>query len=315
LLATLGAAGIGVLLLLVGAVTAVVVWSRGKFAVGPAAAVALAIVALQTIGAANGYPGVMATLSTAEPVRAQLFELAVGLVLAGFVVGGGLGLLAGLAHTWLGRRPPAGVAALAVGVSAGAVLAGTMAVVTRLGSDAGGPEWPNYAPANVLVPVLQPLVSAGTQLVAGATILLLLCVVLDRVTAGWTRRRTDAVITLLWLGMLIYGMRFEMRGSLAADLARWAPGGLAVGVGLMLAYQLFRRFGPGVVPVLMAVLIAMSEWGEALARPVPSSVVGALLVALGGLAGALLWSRVLARGSSGSTSTAPPDPVADPPAP
>jgi hypothetical protein len=288
LIVSLGSGGVLVMLLLAGAVAALVVWSRGTFALGPALAVALAVAGLQAVGAANGFPGMMASLTTAEPVRTQLFELGVGLVVAGFLVGGGFGLLAGLAHAWRARSSPR--SALAAGTSAGAVLAGVGAALGRSGG-AGAPDWPDYSGAVMYSPVLQSVVPAGTALVAGTTALLLLLVVVDRVTRAWARRRTDAVITLLWLGMLIAGAGFEMRGSIGADLLRWTPMGLGVGVGLCLVYQLYRRFGPGMVPPLVAVLLALNQWEEALARAIPSSVPGALLASSLTIAAALWWGR------------------------
>jgi membrane protease YdiL (CAAX protease family) len=306
LIVSLGAVGIGVMLLLAGAVTAVVVWSRGPFAVAPAAAVALAVVVLEAIGAVNGIPGLTATLSTAEPVRAQLFARVVGLVVAGFVVGGGLGLLAGLAHAWLVRRTLGG--APLAGLATGAVLAGGIAAASRWGDAGSGPDWPNYAPANGYLPALQPVVSAGMALVAGTTVLLLLMVVVDRVTRGWTRRRTDAAVSLLWLGMVISGVTFEVHASLGADLLRWLANGLTAGVGLLLAYAIYRRYGPGVVPLLVAFLLVADAWEGALARAIPSSVAGALLASVVTLGAAFLWARWLAAYGAGA-ATSPSSPV------
>jgi membrane protease YdiL (CAAX protease family) len=311
LIVSLGSVGVGVLLLLAGAVAAVVVWSRGAFARGPAVVVALAVVVLEAIGAVNGIPGVIATLGTAEPVRTQLFARAVGLVVAGFVVGGGVGLLAGLAHTWLARptRPGAALAGLATG----AVLAGAAAAAARWGDAGTGPDWPNYAPANGYLPALQPVVAAGMALIVGTTSLLLLMVVVDRATRGWTRRRVDAASALLWLGMLISGITFEARGSVGADLLRWLPNGLSAGLGLLLVYAIFRRYGPATVPLLVSSLLVAGEWEGALARAVPSSVPAALLASVVMFAAAGFWGRRLAANPA-LTSPSTPSLGAAPPA-
>jgi hypothetical protein len=230
-------------------------------------------------------------------VRAQIFARVVGLLVAGFVVGGGLGLLAGLAHTWLARPTRAG--ASAAGLSLGALLVGGLAAAARLRDTGAGPDWPDYAPAVVYLPVLQPLVGAVTALVAGTTVLLLLMVVVDRATRGWTRRRTDATITLLWLGMLLSGIGFELRESVGAALLRWLPSGLAMGLGLLLIYAIYRRYGPAIVPLLCAFLLVAEAGKRALAGAIPSSVAGALLASVATLAAAFFWGRRLAASSAG----------------
>jgi membrane protease YdiL (CAAX protease family) len=296
LIGRLGSVGLSVLLLLTGVVVAVVVWSRGAFAVKAAAAAATALVVLQVAGAVNGVPAALASFTTAEPLRTQIVELAVGLLLASVAVAGGFGLLTGLAHTWLrGVGGGAWRPAVGVGVAAGLALAGGRAVWARAFPSGGGPEWPSYEAAGTYLPVLQPIVQALTALVAAGAALLLVVAVVERWTAGWTRRRTDAVVTLLWLGLVLSGAAADMRGTLAADLTRWAAGGVAVGAALLGVYHLARRFGAAPIPVLVAVLLAATQLEVALVRPfdgAPAAAAGAtLLVALGAAA----WSRALQR--------------------
>jgi MFS family permease len=298
MIVSLGSAGLVVLLLLVGVVVAVLVWSRGGFAVGPVAAVALAIVALQCAGAVNGFPSLRATFTTAEPVRTQLFEFFAGLVVAGVAVAGGLGLLAGLAHTWLHRRALSrGAGSVTIGIAAGFALAGGVAAASKLLPSEAAPEWPSYDAAVAYFPALQPFVESATAFIAATAALLLLVAVVERVTAGWTRRRTDATITLLWIGVLLYGIGMDLERTLAADLLRWGLGGAAAGVSLIAVYHLYRRFGPAPIPLLTVVLLSALRWERALARPLESSLTGALLGIVLTAVAALWWNRSLERGA------------------
>ena len=299
----LGSVGLTVLLLLAGVVVAVVVWSRGSFAVKAAVVSALTLFALQAAGGVNGVPAALASFTTAEPVRTQLFELAAGLLLASIVVAGGFGLLTGLATTWLrGWTGAGGAAPLTLGAASGLALAGAGAVLSRLIPAQGGPEWPDYAAAAVYVPSIQAVVESGTGFVAATTVLLLVVAAAERWTADWTRRRMDTGVALIWLGLLASGIAVEMRGTLTADLLRWAALGVASGVALLAVLQLTRRVGPAPIPVLVAVLLLTSRWQEALLRPLEGSLVAATGATLLVGAGAVLWSRSLA--SSGAPGDA-----------
>jgi hypothetical protein len=301
-LVSLGSAGIGVLVLLASVVAAVVVWSRGRFAARAFVAVTLSVAAIQTVGAANGFPAVVAGFTTAEPLRAQLFAVGAGLVIAGLLLSGSLGLLAGLAHTWLWRSPTAAAGRpFTPGAFAGLALAGALSAATALAPEALGPRWPELGAAGAYLPALQALVEALTAFLAGTTLLLLVVGAVHRWTGGWRRRRGEAISGLLGLGVLLRGTAFTMQGDLVPDLLRWVGGGLLVGVVLALVYGLARRFHPAVVPALAAVVVALGRIEDAFARPYPGSATGAVAGALGVMAAAWLWGRALERRGAETT--------------
>jgi hypothetical protein len=183
-----------------------------------------------------------------------------------------------------------------VGATSGRALAGASVARSELLGGRGGVEWPDYAAAATYVPVLQVLVEAATAFIAGTAALLLVVAALNRWTGGWVRRRTDATVTLIWLGLVLSGIGVDMRGTVAGDLLRWAGGGVGVGLALIAVYHLSRRFGASPIPVLVAVLLLASRWEEALIRPLESSVAAAAgATVLVGVA-ALFWSRALQRG-------------------
>jgi hypothetical protein len=184
-----------------------------------------------------------------------------------------------------------------IGIAAGFALAGGVAAASKLLPSEAAPEWPSYDAAVAYFPALQPFVESATAFIAATAALLLLVAVVERVTAGWTRRRTDATITLLWIGVLLYGIGMDLERTLAADLLRWGLGGAAAGVSLIAVYHLYRRFGPAPIPLLTVVLLSALRWERALARPLESSLTGALLGIVLTAVAALWWNRSLERGA------------------
>ena len=159
------------LLLVAGAVLAVVRWTRGAFDLRVALTVAGIALAAAVATMANNWPVLLSGLSTAQPLPLQL-----GIGLAGGLIGAGLiatllGLLAG--HTAVpaaaatADRKPAVPAGLALGLGALGALAFT-------GTAFGGalPPWSAYAPASAVAPWLAAAIGPAAGIlhpcVAGA---------------------------------------------------------------------------------------------------------------------------------------------------
>ena len=265
------------LLLVAGAVLAVVRWTRGSFDVRVGLAVAgiglTATVATMT----NNWPLLMNGLSTAQPLPLQ-----VGIVLVGGLIGGGLGaalfgLLAG--HTAVPAaaatdRKPAVLIGLALGLGVLGVLdlAGTM-----LGR--GLPPWSAYGSASAAAPWLSAALAPLQGYFALALLTLLIVTVANRLTAHWTRRHTAAGVALVLVGALL------APGTSPDDLLSWAVLGLISGALLLGAYLWVLRDRPALVVLAAA---AMTVPGI-LERGLDQAYGGALL---GSLLGAVLVSYI-----------------------
>jgi hypothetical protein len=193
-------------LLLAAAIGGMIAWSRRrnyapKYFLGGTVLMLL----VSVLSVVNGWPTVVASLTTAAPLPVQLAGvLAVGLV--------GLTLLAALVGLAIGALPnPLAQAnrlperdAVQLGIAAG------LAAPRRRRSRAAirTPVWARFPGLEALGTALPPLQQA-LEPVAGyltrMTVLMTVMVTLDRITASWTRRRWLPIATLAVLGFLAGG--------------------------------------------------------------------------------------------------------------
>ena len=265
------------LVLVAGAVLAVVRWTRGAFDLRVALAVAGLSLGAAVVAMANNWPNLMSGLSTAQPLPLQ-----VGIGVAGALVGGGLlavllGLLAGHAAVLATKnnaadRMTAGLTALALGF-------GFLGVVALAGTmlDAPLPRWSAYGPASSFVPVLGAALGAVPGYLMLTLVTLLIVTSVNTLTAHWTRRKVVGAAALVLVGGLL------APGSVPADPASWAAACLLGGALLLGAYVWVLRARPAlVIPAVAALTVP-----ALVAAGLEQAYGGALL---GSLAGAIVVS-------------------------
>ena len=267
------------LLLVAGAILAVVRWTRGAFDLGLALAVAGLALAAAVVTMANNWPVLMSGLTTAQPLPLQL-----GIGVVGGLIGAGLisvllGLLAGhtaalAAGESTADRKPAVWAGLAVGLAA----LGTLAVA---GSTLGGalPPWSSYGPASAVAPWLAAAVGPVQGYLTLAVLTLLVVTAANTLTAHWTRRQATVGVALVLVGALL------APGTSPDDLLSWALVGLLSGALLLGAYLWVLRDRPALVVLAAAAMTAP----EILDRGLDQAYGGALL---GSLLGAAVVSYI-----------------------
>ena len=274
------------LLLVAGAVAAVVGWTRGRFRVRTGLAFAGVALGVTAIDLANDWPILMDGLSTAQPLPLQL-----GIGLVGALIGGGLialvlGLLAGHTHALVvaapagetaAERPASGRRAAALaGLALGLAFVGTLALAEAV-LDRGTPPWSAYFAASSIAPWLAAAVTPVRSYLLLALGTLLLITTVNMLTAHWTRRRAAGAVTLVLVGGLL------APGTTPGDLLTWTLTGLLSGGLLLGAYVWALRAHPALVVVAAA---AMAVPGL-LERALEQAHGGALL---GSLAGAVAVS-------------------------
>jgi hypothetical protein len=257
-----------------GVIAAIVSWSRRRFVVGLFLAVFAVLLVLTTVRLANSFPTLMANLTTSQPLRLQLA------ILVG-TSGVGLGLLSAAMALVAGAVPLWSAAAarleshqaIVVGVALGAVAAAARGL-GALGAALGANEpasWPSYAGAGSFVPFLaastNPIVGMLTRLI----VLMLIVAAVDRITAGWTRRRVLAS-TLLWL----VGGLLGATGS-PEHLLPWIASAAVVGALLVAAYILVLRLDVSVVPFAVAVMTTTGTLREGWSQAYPGALPGAIV--------------------------------------
>ena len=262
------------LLLVAGAVLAVVRWTRGAFDLE----VALAAAGIAMVGAvvtmANNWPLLMNGLSTAQPLPLQL-----GIGVVGGLIGAGLiatllGLLAG--HT----------AVLARGVSTGdrglamwtglALGTGFLGALTLAGAAFGRglPPWSAYGPASAAAPWLAAALAPLQGYLTLGLLTLLVVTAANTLTAHWTRRQTAAGVALVLVGAML------APGTSPDDLLSWALVGLPGGGLLLGAYVWVLRDRPALVVLAAAAMTVPNVLDRGLEQAYGGALVGSLLGAV-----------------------------------
>jgi hypothetical protein len=293
-IAQLGSAGILGLLLLAASVTAVVVWSRGVFAASVFSSVVVVVAGVLALSAGNGFPAALASFSTAQPLRTQMLTFGISMLVSVLSAAGGLGLLAGLAHTWLWRPPTVTLTrAVGAGVAAGLAALGVTAAAQIIAPSTDTPSWPGYAAADALAPTLGPALSLVLSLIAGTTALLLVFAAVYRFRSADRLRRTDVAFVWLGLGMLLGGVAADLRGDPGRAALEWLVVGGLLAVGLALIYALARRIHPAIVPIFAATLLAEDAIEAIVSRPYPGALLGGGLALVLLAVTATIWARGL----------------------
>jgi hypothetical protein len=287
--------------LLVGAgVLGVIAWSRRRYAPRLFFAGAALMLIVSVARAVNGWPAVLASVPTVAPLSVTLAGIAgIGLV--------GLAIIAALVGLVLGGVPPrlAGAAslsnsdALRLGVAAGVFGAAAGAAAAWLRT----PVWaqvPEFSAFGTLLPAPQVMLNPVPGLLTQMAVLLAALLAVDAMTAGWTRRRTLALVTLAVIGFLAAG------APAGAGLGRWATSGLVTAIALLAVYVTLLRFDLTMVPLAVGTMAAVGAIAQGAQRPFPGALAGALIGAPVLMLVAWWWFRALRRWRDRATPHADP---------
>ena len=276
-------------LLVASAVLGVISWSRKRYApwlflLGTGMMFVAALV-----NGANGWPAVMASLSTAQPLPLQVGAVAgVGLVGLGLV-----SVLVGLALGAVPHRLPPGARlpdrdALRLGMAAGAVAAGVSAAAAWLRM----PPWarlPEIAPLNTAWPFVEVATDPITGYLTRLAVVLALFTAVDVVTRGWTRLRVPAAVALAAVGFVAVG------APPGSGVGGWLLAGLLTGAALVVVFVTLLRTDLSMTPVVLGTAAALGALVRGTHGPFPSAVPGSLTAAVLMLAISWLWFRELRR--------------------
>jgi hypothetical protein len=276
-------------LLVSAAVTAVIAWSRRRYAPMLFVAAAGLMFVVSCANAANAWPSVLAELQTAQPFRLQIVALiglgAVGLTISALLVGLAIGALP---H----RMAASGVLpdreALALGVSTGLFGAAALAAASVLNS----PEWaqrPNVAPLGTFVPFVDVLLDPIPGFLLRTAVVLTLLVSINAVTAGWTRQRAFGTTAIFVVGFLGAG------GPTGLGLTGWLAAGAIVGASLWIAYVTVLRADLSMVPVALGTMLAADALASGIGRPFPGALAASIAAAVLVLAVSWLGFQALRR--------------------
>jgi hypothetical protein len=241
---------------------------------------------------ANSWPSIVASFETAAPLALQELGV-VGLGLVGLTL---ISLAAGLAlgalpHHLAGAGTLPDRDAMRLGLSGGLVAAAASIAAGAVRT----PEWaraPDVDPYGTAVPILQAVIDPITRVVLATAVIVVMLLVIERVTSGWTRRRVLGAAALAAVGFLGAGV------PAGGAVAGWLIAAFILAAALAVTYVTLLRFDITMVPVAVAAMTAVSALGQGAERAYPGALAGSLGAAALIMYTGWWWFRALRRARS-----------------
>jgi hypothetical protein len=260
--------------LLVGAaVSGVIAWSRRQYTPRLFVAAGSVMLAASLARFLNSWPTVLATIPTAVPLTiAILGVIGIGIV--------GLLLTSSLVGLALGAQPQrmtqsarlADAVAVRVGLSVGFFGAAIAAAAGWLKL----PVWarvPDLTALGTTAPVLHLAVDPIVSLLTRTAVVLATLVTIDRMTAGWTRRRAAAVAAIAVIG-------FFVSAPAGLQLRGWMLAGGVTALGFLVAVVGAFRFDLTMVPLALGAMTVLGVLMRGAQRPFPGALIGSIVAAI-----------------------------------
>jgi MFS family permease len=270
-----------VLIVVAGAIGAVVSWSRKKFSAPMFFIMAVLILGLTLMGALNSFSSVTASFRTEQAYKVQVFLFGVTMVLGLLITSACVGLIAGLAAKWQesGTSLPVFTSWL-IGISLGTLAAGLNAAAAKLAPSLS-PAWAEYSGLSSYVPIANTSLELLSTYLVQSTIAVFIFAVIDKLSIHWTRHR--------WLcGILFIILGWILAGSSIGSIGSWLAAGAIVGIAYLAAYVFVLRFWlVGLVPIAVATGSILSALRHGMHQAYPQALLGAIIAVL--LTAALSW--------------------------
>ena len=264
-------------LLVAAAVGGVVSWSRRHYTPRVFFAAAAIMLVATVAAAGNAWPATQAAMPTEIPLALQLLGvLGVGLV-ALIVTSSLTGLALGAQPVRLQRSGLAERDAIILGCAVGAFAA----ALQILASAVRTPAWAEstwIGPAGTFVPMIAVAVEPISGLLTRTAVMLSLLTGVHHITLGWTRRRAAGAAIVLLVGFLGAG------APAGAAFGGWIAAGIALAIGLLVAYTTLLRADLTMVPITLGTMIAIGAIARGAQRPFPGALPGSAIAALVALA-------------------------------
>jgi Type II CAAX prenyl endopeptidase Rce1-like len=237
---------------------AVIAWNAGRYDKRALLCVSALVVALAVVALANNWPALALQLHTSEPVLSQLATTLLGALFGSLLMALMLGLLSGIgiyyARTQTMASPAGRLPAWAAGIAAALASAGLAAIFAQM-APRTMPLWPDLKLAALASPILGAVLEP-LELVGGVGVVLFALYLLDRITAGWTRRA--------WIPVVLF-VALACAPALAAGNttpAAWIHGAIE-GLASVLLVRYVLRYDLRSIPAFLATATLLNAAGSA----------------------------------------------------
>ena len=262
-------------LLIGAAVTGLLAWTRGRYAVGLFFAAGGQVVLATLATLVNSWPAVLANLSTDQPLQIQVGTAAavagVGALLSGALLGLASGALPGRIASSSSTGLPARQAA-ALGIAAGCIAA----AVALIGAWLATPSWAvtrNLSPLDSTVPLLSMAVDGIGSLVGRIAVL--------TTTLAALHASNRAVARRMWVPAALFIVGFAIAGApVGSHWSGWLAAAALIGAGLVIVSLGLLELDLTMIPVAFGAAAVLHDLVVAAARPFPGAWIGSLANAL-----------------------------------
>jgi hypothetical protein len=214
-------------------------------------------------GAANGWPTAAYFLSTTDPLITQIALRAASVVVGAVVVALFAGMFAAVASHAMRSRTPQPVSTSLppwqAGAAAALVIAGFAALLTAVAPQLA-PRWPSLGIENSAVPAIAAALQ-GFGFLRQVVVAMFALFVLQRITAGWTRR--------VWLVVLLLIVLFAIPALGAREIGPALATGLTAAL-IATAFVLWVfRYDARALPAYAATATALDAATDAARKGTP----------------------------------------------
>ncbi len=240
-----------------------------------------------TIQAYNLWPLLRGAFITSEPYMHQWFITMITVSIQIIIQAIFVGLLAGLTGSYsLYIKQSVQRFRIILGIGLGALLTGLMSALTII-TPPLKPLWADYISGSAQWPALSFGLVAITSFVLTTCILLLIIMMVDSITKGWTERLWSGRLLCLSIGILLIG-------SVQVDSIReLCLMGICFGIFLIFAYSCIIRFDKSIVPIMVATISVLSIIQQGVFNAYPGVIQGAVLASILIVSLAWWWAHQL----------------------
>ncbi|MCF7884852.1 MAG: CPBP family intramembrane metalloprotease [Candidatus Marinimicrobia bacterium] len=276
------------ILLAIGAIKALIRWSRNNFATKEFLIFLIFIFFLGLAKFLNSLPGLMANFETSQPFSNQLFMMTVLPVIGILLMAAAVALINGLIKVWKPeQKNNLEPVAILSGFFTGFLIAGIGALLEYILGPNLNPLWADYAALNSYLPFLATGLNPIQSFIINSTLLILIFTAISRFTVNWTKRRLLFAFIILVVILVVKGLNLE-------TIPFWIISGLVVGVIYLVIYIVFVRYRLDLIPLIVGGSTILHIMQQLVFNAYPTAIIGNLIAILLITLIAIYWSKKLA---------------------
>ena len=267
----------------------IVAWTKKKFSTLIFIKFFLIIIILQALIYINRWSLIIADFSTSEPLQNQIFSAVFGFAVKALFLSFSLALIVGFIHANIDKKqttkhflPAFSWAFISIGV---------YSLLKNFSPDLF-PIRPSYSQFGEYFPVLGTILNTLYEFIKETVLFLFLFYAIDKITLKWNRKKSFALLTTLFLGIIFSGKIFLVTFTLQ-NIVLWLIAGILFGFLFIVSYLSLFRFSLSSVPIVAAVFLAFQSIVQIVYNAFPASVVANILAIIIMFLLTFYWTKLM----------------------